>query len=301
MLVTLKQILRKAQREHYAVGAFNVNNLETLQGILLGAEELQSPVILQTTESAIQYAGMDYLLALLEIAARSPIPITIHLDHGKNLKMIREAIKKGYSSVMFDGSALPWKENVLHTKEIVRFAKRYGVSVEAELGVLSRDTRLTDPDEAQKFVHETGCDALAIAIGTSHGANKFIGKPHLDFPRLHEIRQRVKIPLVLHGASGVGKKWLEEANKHCRQLDSCSRLDGGKGVSDPLIQYTIRLGICKINIDTDLRIAFTGGVLNTLVENKNIIDPREYLRVGRDMVQKMVEEKIRLFGSVGKA
>lgn len=302
MLTTLKKILHKAQREHYAVGAFNVNNLEILQGILSAAISLRSPIILQTSEGAIQYAGLDYLFAILNIAAKSPIPVVIHLDHGKNIKLIREAIKKGYSSVMFDGSALPFEENAAYTKEIVRFAHKNGVSVEAELGILKNDdNKFTDPKKAEEFVKSTQCDALAIAIGTSHGAYKFEGEPKLDFERLHEIHQHIKIPLVLHGASGVPHYIVSYAKKHCKKLHSCAVRDGFRGVSNALIRNAIRLGICKINIDTDLRIAFTGGVFNTLLEKKNIIDPREYLGNGKDMVATIVQEKIRLFGSVGKA
>ncbi len=302
MLITLKQILKKAERAHYAVPAFNVNNLEILEGIMRAALKMRSPVILQTSEGAIEYAGVDSLFVLMKVASKNSIPVVIHLDHGKNIKLIKECINMGYSSVMFDGSALSFEENVAYTKEIVVLAHKKGVSVEAELGVLKNvDAKFTDPKKAKEFVRLSGCDALAVAIGTSHGAYKFKGEPKLDFERLHEIRRQVKIPLVLHGASGIGKKWLEAANKHCRKLDACHRLEGGHGVSDALIQYAIRLGISKINIDTDLRIAFTGGVLNTLLENKNIFDPREYLGIARDMVQKMAEEKIHLFRSVGKA
>ncbi len=311
MLVTLKKVLQKAQKEHYAVGAFNVNNLEILQGIIRAAEKMHSPVIFQTSEGAIQYAGLEYLFGLMQIASKVKIPVVIHLDHGKNIELIKKCIKIGYSSVMFDGSSLPLSENVALSQEIVRLASKYGASVEAEIGVLrgiedfiqvpKQRAYLTDPKDAEEFVHLTKCDALAVAIGTSHGAYKFKGESKLDFTRLHEIQKRVKIPLVLHGASGIPHNIVSYAQKHCKTLHSCARLEGAHGVSNIAIRNAIRMGICKINIDTDLRIAFTGGVLNTLFENKKVFDPRIYLGKGQELVQEVVEEKMRLFGSAGKA
>ncbi|MCR4314573.1 MAG: class II fructose-bisphosphate aldolase, partial [Candidatus Uhrbacteria bacterium] len=214
MLVTLKQVLQKADRHRCAVGAFNINNLETLQAVMDAAERERSPVILSTSEGAIEYAGMEELASLVHIAARkTKLPVVFHLDHGKNEALVVEAIKSGwYTSVMFDGSSLPFKENIRHTKKIVEMAHRQGISVEAELGAIAgiedfvsvedRDAHLTDPTQAREFVKATGCDALAVAVGTKHGAYKFKGESKLDYGRLKRIAEAVDVPLVLHGASG---------------------------------------------------------------------------------------------------
>ena len=202
MLVTSKNILKKAQKGRYAIGAFNINNMEILQAIVSAGVKMKSPLIIQTSEGAISYAGMDYLRALVDVAAKAPIPIAFHLDHGKDMKVIKRAINSGYTSVMFDGSSYSYNKNVQLTKEVVRLARRKKISVEAELGsiagiedfvsVSERDAHLTNPDEARRFVRETGCDLLAIAIGTSHGAYKFKGASKLDYKRLAEIRKRIR-------------------------------------------------------------------------------------------------------------
>lgn len=311
MIVTLKQILTKARRGKYAVGAFNINNLEVLEGIMAAALKEKSPVILQTSEGAIAHAGLDYLLAIMKVAAQGKVPVAMHLDHGKDLDIVEECIRSGYSSVMFDGSSLPFDENLKTTRRIATMAHKKGVSVEAELGALAgiedlvsvkkKDSHLTDPLQAEVFAKKSGCDALAVAVGTSHGAFKFRGEPQLDFERLAEIGRRVKLPLVLHGASSVPKDLVANLNKHTRKLHQQARLSGSRGVGQALIRNAIKLGVAKVNVDTDLRIAFTGAVLNSLIEKKKIFDPREYLRPARDLVTQVVERKIRLFGSQNKA
>ena len=262
MLVSLKHILEKAERGRYAVGAFNVNNLETIQAMVLAAEAERSPVILQTSEGALAYAGMEELGALVHLAAdRAHIPIVFHLDHGKHLEIIENAIKSGlYTSVMFDGSALSYEENVRTTKRLAKLAHEKNVSLEAELGAIAgmedfisvkkRDAHLTNPDQAARFVKQTGCDALAIAIGTSHGAFKFKRTSSLDFERLLAIKLATSIPLVLHGASGIPASIKKQCQKY-----GC-KITGAKGVSDANIKKAVTLGINKVNIDTDLRIAF---------------------------------------------
>lgn len=307
MLVTLKQILTKARRGHYAVGAFNVNNLEMIQAVMLAAEAEESPAIMSTSEGAIHYAGMEELGSLAHLAAkRSKRAITFHLDHGKNVDLIRTAIRSGlYGSVMFDGSSLPYEENVAVTAELVALARKAGVSVEAELGAIAgiedfvtvedRDAHLTDPKQAVDFVKRTGCDALAIAVGTKHGAYKFAGDSVLDYARIKKIASVVKIPLVLHGASGVP----ENVKKVCVQY-GCD-IEDAKGVSDASIRKAVSLGINKVNIDTDLRIAFDAGVRKFLHDNPKVIDPREILKPAVELIAKVVSQKMRLLGSSGKS
>jgi len=223
MLVTAKQVLVPARQKHYAVPAFNVNDLEFLRAVMDAAVRMKSPVIVQTSEGAIAYAGMDYLVAMVRVAAQAKIPVVMHLDHGKDLKVIRQAIQSGYTSVMIDGSALPYAKNVAATKKVVAWARAKRVSIEAEIGALAgiedfvsvadADAHLTNPQEAARFARETHCDSLAVAIGTSHGAFKFKNKTHLDIDRLKKIASLVKIPIVLHGASGV----LEDKGD-CRKI-----------------------------------------------------------------------------------
>ena len=307
MLVTLKSVLKKANKGNYAVGAFNINNLEILQAIVEGAVQEKAPVILSTSEGAITYAGMQELGALAHIQAKAhKIPMVFHLDHGKNYDLVVEAIRSGlYTSVMYDGSSLPFEENIKTTKQIVKMAHRRGISVEAELGAIAgiedfvsvkeKDAHLTNPEEAERFVKETGCDALAIAIGTSHGAYKFKGDSKLDYKRLEQIKKRVKVPLVLHGASGVP----ENIKKLCIQ-EGCKIADA-KGVSDASIKKAIAGGINKVNIDTDLRIAFDAGVRKFLNEKPEVFDPRKILTPAKELMTKVVRQKIKMFGSSGKA
>lgn len=306
MLVNLNSLLPRARKNGYAVGAFNFNDLEFLQAILEAAEELKSPVILQTSEGAIKYMGLEYIKGLAkDLLAKIKIPVVLHLDHGRNLALIKRIISAGfYSSVMFDGSHLPYEKNVSQTKTIVKLAHAKKMSVEAELGMLKgiedgvgiiethgnaslqnvkthcHASLLTDPEQAADFVKKTNCDALAVAIGTSHGAYKFKGKPKLDLKRLAEIAKLVKIPLVLHGASSIAHH---------------QGLPGAKGVPDSQITKAIKLGVAKVNIDTDLRLAFTAAVRKNICADQKIIDPRDYLGPAREAVKEVVKEKIKLF------
>jgi fructose-bisphosphate aldolase class II len=306
-------VLKKADKGGYAVGAFNINNLEILRAVVDTAVEERSPVIVQTSEGAIAYAGMDYLVALMRVAAKAPVPVVMHLDHGKDLDVVRKAINAGYTSVMYDGSTLPYKENVRNTKKVVGWAKKHGVSVEAEIGAISgiedlvnvseREAAFTDPDEARRFAADTGCDALAVSIGTAHGAmkSKAQGAIALDIDRLKKIDAAVKVPLVLHGASGVNQTLIVEAKKYCASYEDCQRLSGAKGIPDEEIERAIKAGIRKINIDSDLRIAFTAGIRDALMEDKTAIDPRKHMKIPMRLMADVVRHKMRLFGSAGKA
>ncbi|MFC1787890.1 class II fructose-1,6-bisphosphate aldolase [Patescibacteria group bacterium] len=306
MLTNLKTVLNKADRGKYAVGAFNINNLEILQAVMTAAEAEKSPVILQTSEGALEYAGMDELAALVHLAAKkTKRPVVYHLDHGKNFNLVVKAIKSGYyTSVMFDGSGLPYKENIKKTKQIVKLAHKRGVSVEAELGAIAgiedfvsvaeKDAHLTDPDQAQDFVRQTNCDALAIAIGTSHGAFKFKGASKLDLKRLKEIESKVNVPLVLHGASGVPAAIKSLCTKY-----GC-KIEKAKGVSDNSIKAAVKGGIDKVNIDTDLRIAFDAGVRKFLHDKPEVIDPRKILTPAKDLITKVVRQKMQMLGCSNK-
>ena len=302
MLVTLSSVLQKAKRGGYAVGAFNVNNLEMIQAIMAAAEAEKSPVIISTSEGAIEYAGMDELGTLVHLAAsRSKLPVVFHLDHGKDVKLIERAIKSGwYTSIMFDGSALPYKENLKTTKRLVEMAHKKGISVEAELGAIAgiedfvsveaRDAHFTNPDQAVEFVIKTGCDALAIAIGTSHGAYKFKNESNLDFRRLKEIKSKINVPLVLHGASGIPA----DVKKIC--IEHGCKIEDAMGVSDANIRKAVKLGINKINIDSDLRIAFDAGVRRFLAENPEVIDPRKILGPAKELITQVARQKMKMFG-----
>jgi fructose-bisphosphate aldolase class II len=305
MLASLKQVLAKAEKHGYAVPAFNINNLEILQAVMDAAVKLKSPVIIQTSEGAIEYAGMEYLKAMAYEAAKSPVPVVFHLDHGKDLKVIKKAIDSGYTSVMIDASLLPFAENAATTKKVVEWARPKGVSVEAELGAIKgvedlvsvseKQAFFTNPDEAEKFVKGTGCDALAVSIGTAHGAFKSKGKVELDIKRLKEIDKKVSVPLVLHGASGVPKKYIDAANKFGAEIE------GAQGVPDGQIKSAIKAGVRKINTDTDLRLAFAAGVRQALAEDKKAIDPLKILGPAKKMIQEVAEGRIKLFGSIKKA
>lgn len=307
MLATLSDVLKKAERGRYAVGAFNVNNLETLQAVMAAAEEERSPAVVQTSEGAIRYAGMEELGVLAHLAAeRTRCPVVFHLDHGKDPELVMEAIDSGYyTSVMFDGSALPYDENVATTRRVVKRAHAKRVSVEAELGAIAgiedfvsvreRDAHFTDPDQAAAFAKETGCDALAIAIGTSHGAFKFKHESRLDYARLKRIAERVSVPLVLHGASGVPAAIKSQCTRY-----GCE-IAGAKGVSDASVRKAVSLGIRKVNVDTDLRIAFDAGIRKFLHDKPQIIDPREILGPARELMTKVVRQKMRLLGCDRKA
>jgi len=305
MLVLGKEVLVHARRKGYAVPAFNVNNMEFLQSVMRAANKLKSPVFVQTSEGAVSYAGMDYLVAMARVAAKSKVPIVLHLDHGKDLKLIKEAIWSGYTSVMFDGSSLTHKENLKKTKQVVEWARAKHVSVEAEIGAIAgiedfvsveeRDAKLTNPEEAARFAKNAGCDSLAVAIGTAHGAYKFKGKTHLDIERLKRIAALVKIPIVLHGASGVREDLTKLAERHGAKLGKM------RGVLDSDIKAAIKHGVAKINIDTDLRLAFTAGIHETTDELPTVIDPRKLLERSNLLIQEVAERKMKLMGSAGRA
>lgn len=304
-LRTNKELLNLAKKGGYAVGAFNINNMEILQAIVFAGESEKSPAIIAVSEGAIQYAGLPYIVSMVRTASeQTSIPLSLHLDHGKDLEVIRSCIENGFTSVMIDGSHLEFAENIAITQKVVEMAKKRGVSVEAELGrlkgiedkvsVSDQEAFLTHPQAAGEFVKKTGVDALAIAIGTSHGAYKFKGQANLDFERLKEIIQTVDIPLVLHGASGVPISVLERAERFG------AKLPGAKGIPDEAIQKAVSLGICKINIDTDLRLSFVGAVREALATKPEEFDPRKILGPGREAIQQTVQSKMRLFGSSGK-
>jgi len=305
MLATNNEILIPAMKKGYAVGAFNITNLESFQAITEAALEERSPLIIAATPSTIKYAGLDNITCLAKTAAKHlPIPVSLHLDHGKDVETVKKCIESGFTSVMIDGSHLKFEENIAITKKVVELAHEKGVSVEAELGRLAgieetaveeREAFLTDPEAAREFVEKTEVDALAIAIGTSHGAYKFKGEPKLDFERLKTIRKKLNIPLVLHGASSVPQHIIEKAAKYGAQLK------GAKGIPEEHIKKAISLGISKINIDTDLRLAFTAAVRETLTLSPEIFDPRKILGPARQAMKEVVKTKMRLFGSSNKA
>ncbi len=305
-LTTPKEIFPKAYEGHYAIGAFNVNNMEILQGIMWAAEEEKSPVILQISAGARKYAGHNYIIKMVEAAVEeSTVPVVLHLDHGANFEICKEVIDGGFTSVMIDGSHLPYEENIAITKKVVDYAHERGVWVEAELGqlagieehVVAEKSVFTDPDQAVEFVERTGCDSLAIAIGTSHGAYKFSGEPKLDFDRLKKITELLPgYPLVLHGASSVPQEFVEMANKYG------GKIAGARGVPEEMLREAAKYGVCKINIDTDIRLAITATVRKELWEHPENFDPRKFLGPARDAVKAMVQHKIRnVLGSSNKA
>ena len=297
-LVTTTEMFKKAYDGGYAVGAFNINNMEIIQAITEAASEAKSPVILQVSAGARKYARHAYLMALAKAAAEdSGVDFALHLDHGADFEICKSCIDGGFTSVMIDGSKYSFEENIELTKKVVDYAHERGVVVEGELGKLSGiedDVNVssdyamyTNPDEVEEFVSRTGVDSLAIAIGTSHGAFKFKGEPRLRFDILEEIMKRIPgFPIVLHGASSVIPELVDEIN-------SCGgNLDGAKGVPEELLRQAARLAVCKINIDSDIRLAMTAGVRRVLAAKPEAFDPREYLKVGREEVKKMVLHKI---------
>ncbi len=299
----MQSLLDRANKNNYAVGAFNINNLEITRAIVSSAEKLKSPVILQTSEGAVTYAGLEYLKAIADTASElSKTKIVLHLDHGRNFDLIKKCIKYGWTSIMIDASREKFEKNIKLTKKVVGLAHKKKVSVEGELGTIggaeekirSRKIILTDPFLAEEFVDETGVDALAVAIGTSHGAYKFAGRSKLDIKRLGEIKKKVKIPLVLHGGSGVPSWLVQLADKYGAKLKAT------EGVPDSQIRQAVKAGINKINTDTDLRLAMIAGMRVHLKKHPEELDPRKIL--GRSMVlmQKVVEHRINLFGSAGK-
>lgn len=282
-LVSVAELMKQAEAGKYAVGAFNCNNMEIVQAIVEAAEAEKAPVIIQASQGAIKYAGLNYIMALARTAADSvSVPVAMHLDHGTDFDQVMRCIRYGFTSVMIDGSKYPLEENIAVTNKVLEVARAVGVTVEAELGKIGgteddvhvdeREATFTDPQEAKYFVEKTGVDLLAIAIGTAHGQYK--GEPKLDFPRLEKIKSMVNIPIVLHGSSGV---------------------------PDESIRTAIELGVRKINIDTNLREAFVAGVKDSLSKNPKEIDPRNILGPAKKQMTAIIREKIQLFGSSGKA
>ncbi|MDO8435174.1 MAG: class II fructose-bisphosphate aldolase [bacterium] len=312
MLAHTHDLLEKAHRGKYAVGAFNINNLEMLQGVVRGAEAAKAPVIVQTSEGAWDYAGMEELGALVQVVAKkSKVPIAFNFDHGHDIEKVKRAIESGlYSSVMVDASHLSLEENMAVTQDVVKLAHKYKVTVEAELGRISgtedyivvkdREVFFTDPEQAQLFVDNTKCDALAISVGTAHGAFKFEGEPQLAIDRIKAIAKVAKIPLVLHGASEVDHEMVKRLHKKCSIYGDCARLAGSQGVPNAQIRKAIHAGIAKINVDTDLRIAFTAAVREKLMADHEVFDPRKILAPARDLMAEVVREKCELFGAKGK-
>jgi fructose-bisphosphate aldolase, class II len=305
VLVTNKDLMVPARKKGYAVPALNVQNLESLTAVAEAAAEEKSPVILAITPSVIKYAGMPYISGLAKTAAQlAPVPISIHLDHGEDYETAAKCVEAGFSSVMIDGSFLKYEENISVTKKVVALAHSKGVSVEAELGKLAgieersveeKDAILTDPETAKEFVEKTGVDTLAIAIGTSHGAYKFKSESKLDIERLKVISQKVAIPLVLHGASSVPQWLIEKATKYGATLGNA------KGIPEAEIKAAIGLGIAKVNVDTDLRLAFIANVREALMNSPKEFDPRKILGPAKDGMKQVAKSKMQLFGSSGKA
>ena len=298
-LVTTTEMFAKALKSDYAVGAFNVNNMEIIQGIMDAAKEENAPLILQVSAGARKYAKPVYLLKLVEAAIEDTgLDVALHLDHGEDFEICKSCVDGGFTSVMVDGSKHPFEENVALTKQVVDYAHDHGVVVEAELGKLAgvednikvdaRSATFTDPQEAAEFVERTGVDSLAIAIGTSHGAYKFKGEPYLDFERLKEIHDLIpNTPLVLHGASTVLPEFVDRCNQYGGEIP------GAQGVPEDMIRESTKWGICKVNIDTDLRLAITAEIRRVFIESPAEFDPRKYLGPGRDAITRMVQHKIK--------
>lgn len=307
-LVTSKEMFKKAYEGGYAVGAFNVNNMEIVQAITEAAKEENAPLILQVSAGARKYAKHVYLMKLVEAAVEDTgLDICLHLDHGEDFEICKACIDGGFTSVMIDGSKLPFEENITLTRKVVEYAHSKGVVVEAELGrlagiednvnVADKDAMFTDPDQAVEFIERTGCDSLAIAIGTSHGAYKFKGEPKLRFDILEKITKlKPGFPLVLHGASTVLPEFVELCNKYG------GKISGAQGVPEEMLRKAASMGICKINIDTDLRLAMTAAIRKHLAEKPEDFDPRQYLKPAREAIKEMVRHKIRnVLGCAGKA
>ncbi len=308
-LVGTKEMFERANKEGYAIGAFNVNNMEILQAIVDAAKEEKAPLILQVSAGARKYARPGYLIHLVKAAEEdSGLPIALHLDHGEDFEICKSCIDGGFTSVMIDASRLPFEENIKETKKVVDYAHSKGVVVEAELGKLAgiedavnvseADAKFTNPEQAAEFVKRTGCDSLAVAIGTSHGAYKFKGEAKLDFDRLEQIMKVLpdKYPLVLHGASSVPQYLVEKCNKYG------GKMPGAQGVPEDMLRKAASMGVAKINIDTDLRIAMTATIREIFVTKPEEFDPRKYLGPARDAIKEVVKHKIRnVLGCSGKA
>ncbi len=307
-IVTSVEMFEKAYAGGYAIGAFNVNNMEIIQGITEAAKEVNAPLILQVSAGARKYANHTYLMKLIEAAMiETGLPICVHLDHGDTFELCKSCIDGGFSSVMIDGSHHPFEENIRLTKQVVDYAHEKGVVVEGELGrlagiedavnVAEQDAAFTDPAQVEEFVEKTGVDSLAIAIGTSHGAFKFKGEPRLRFDILEEIQKRLPgFPIVLHGASSVIPEYVDMINRHGGSMP------GAKGVPEEMLRKAASMAVCKINIDSDLRLGMTATIRKHFAENPAHFDPRQYLGPARSAIKEIVKHKIvQVLGCDGKA
>lgn len=307
-LVTSKELFKKAYEGHYAIGAFNINNMETIQAITEACQEENAPVILQVSAGARKYANPVYLRKLAEAAVETTdIPIVMHLDHGESFDICKSCVDSGFTSVMIDASSKSFEENIAITKSVVEYAHDRGVVVEAELGrlagieddvnVSAENSSYTDPAQVEEFVNRTGCDSLAISIGTSHGAFKFKGEPRLRFDILEEVSKRLpQFPIVLHGASSVNQEYVDIVNQYGGSMP------GAKGVPENLLRQAATMAVCKINIDSDLRVALTGAVRKVFTEHPEYFDPRQYLGPARIALKELVRHKlVNVLGCNGKA
>ena len=307
-LVNTRDMFKRAYEGGYAIGAFNVNNMEIIQGIMEGATAEKAPVILQVSAGARKYANHTYLMKLIEAAVEtSGLPIAVHLDHGPDFETCKSCIDGGFTSVMVDGSHLSFEENIALTRRVVEYAHDRNITVEAELGRLAgveddikvshEDSSYTRPEDVEEFVTKTGCDSLAIAIGTSHGAFKFKGEPKLRFDILEDVSRRLPgFPIVLHGASSVIPEYVAMINQFG------GKMDGAQGVPETMLRQAASMAVCKINIDSDLRLAFTGVIRKHFAEHPDHFDPRQYLSEARSALAGMVRHKIvNVLGCNGKA
>jgi len=308
-LVNTKKMFEMAYKNGYAVGAFNVNNMEITQGIAEAVAQEKAPLILQVSRGARAYAKLSYLRAIIDVVVEEnpDIPIAINLDHGDNFETCKQFVDAGFTSVMIDGSHLPFEENIAVTKQVVDYAHERGVVVEAELGQLGGieedvvgvedvSKHLTDPDQVVEFVERTGCDSLAVACGTSHGAYKFKSEPKIAFDLIEEIGRRLPgFPLVMHGSSSVLKEFVDLINKYGGNLPNAM------GVPEEAVSKAAKMAVCKVNIDTDLRLALTAKIRQVFAEKPGEFDPRKYLGPGRDAIREMVRHKLHVLGCAGKA
>jgi fructose-bisphosphate aldolase class II len=308
-LVTTKKMFQMAYKNEYAIGAFNVNNMEITQGIVDAIVEEQAPLILQISKGAREYAKMSYLRAIIDVAVKEnpQIPICMHLDHGDTFELCKQCVDDGFSSVMIDASHQSFEDNVKLTKEVVKYAHAHGVVVEAELGQLGGieehvkgvedvSAHLTDPNQVKEFVEKTGCDSLAVAIGTSHGAYKFKAAPKLAFDVVEKVSKLLPgYPLVMHGSSSVLPEFKDLINKYG------GKMPDAMGVPEDAITRASKMAVCKVNIDTDLRMALTAKIRQVFAEKPGEFDPRKYLGPGREAIKMMVKHKLHILGCAGKA